>query len=547
LDNFYAKYSGVGGGGGVSSINAQTGALTLVGANGITVSNVGAAFTITGTTENAISQLTGDVTAGPAVGSQSVVATLTATTNSTLTTLSALSLPGSQVTGTVPAATTAGNITATSNSTLTTLSALSLPASQVTGLSSLYATTTLNNLGTTAISADLLPGSYGTVNLGNGSLPYNNIVGKTLYIYDSSSNLIGGLTEDVAPHNLLLEAIFPGNGSNLGSGIEINTANSSGNGSGSINLKTGDAPSNYNSGSFNFTAGSVSGSGVQGSFNVTASSIDINGVLMIDNANGEFSFVSISNNGHLANGPAAPILISTGSEITAMSGNTNITTGSVTSVFEFLETSFSGTLVPGDVYSVAGVNYTFISNVDSAFYFSSSAAGLPPVSGTLTKVSSAGGPATIPYSNSTQSIVTSGNTNITTGSSGPYANTGNVVIAPGTPGTGGVQGSVFIRAPTLNLTGTNVLQLASTVTPSGTDGAQTINKASGTVNFAPAATSLVVTNSLVTANSLVFATIRTNDATATIKNVVPAAGSFTINLSAAATAETSVGFFVINQ
>ena len=67
----------------------------------------------------------------------------TATSNSTLTTLSALSLPGSQVTGTVPSATTAvsattatsaGNITATSNSTLTTLSALSLPASQVTGL-----------------------------------------------------------------------------------------------------------------------------------------------------------------------------------------------------------------------------------------------------------------------------------------------------------------------------------------------------------------------------------------------------------------------------
>lgn len=86
----------------------------------------------------------------------------------------------------------------------------------------------------------------------------------------------------------------------------------------------------------------------------------------------------------------------------------------------------------------------------------------------------------------------------------------------------------------------------ATNTAPGTTGAQTINKSAGTVNFAAAATSLVVTNSLVTASSLVFCTIRTNDATAVIKNVVPAAGSFTINLNAAATAETSVGFIVHN-
>lgn len=87
----------------------------------------------------------------------------------------------------------------------------------------------------------------------------------------------------------------------------------------------------------------------------------------------------------------------------------------------------------------------------------------------------------------------------------------------------------------------------ATVTAGGTTGAQTINKVSGTVNFAAGASSLIVTNSLVTANSLVFCTVRTNDSTAVIKNVVPTSGSFTIRLSATATAETSVGFFVINQ
>jgi len=56
---------------------------------------------------------------------------ITATTNSTLTTLSALSLPGSQVIGNISGS--AANITATTNSTLTTLSALSLPYSQLTG------------------------------------------------------------------------------------------------------------------------------------------------------------------------------------------------------------------------------------------------------------------------------------------------------------------------------------------------------------------------------------------------------------------------------
>jgi hypothetical protein len=86
----------------------------------------------------------------------------------------------------------------------------------------------------------------------------------------------------------------------------------------------------------------------------------------------------------------------------------------------------------------------------------------------------------------------------------------------------------------------------ATNTAAGTTGPRTIDRPSGTVNFAIGASALVVTNSLCTVNSIVFATVRTNDATAYIKNVVPAGGSFTINLGANATAETSVGFFIIN-
>jgi hypothetical protein len=90
------------------------------------------------------------------------------------------------------------------------------------------------------------------------------------------------------------------------------------------------------------------------------------------------------------------------------------------------------------------------------------------------------------------------------------------------------------------------ITIDNTITPGGTTGARTINKASGTVNFAAGATTLVVTNSLVTTSSIVMAVVRTGDLTAYIKNVIPIAGSFTITLGVAATAETSVGFMVIN-
>jgi hypothetical protein len=86
-----------------------------------------------------------------------------------------------------------------------------------------------------------------------------------------------------------------------------------------------------------------------------------------------------------------------------------------------------------------------------------------------------------------------------------------------------------------------------TVTAAATTGAQTINKPAGTVNFAAAATSIVVTNSLVTTSSIVFTTMRTADTTCTfVKSVVPAAGSFTITVNAGCNAETSVGFLVTN-
>lgn len=88
--------------------------------------------------------------------------------------------------------------------------------------------------------------------------------------------------------------------------------------------------------------------------------------------------------------------------------------------------------------------------------------------------------------------------------------------------------------------------LGRTNTAGGTTGARTINTQLGSVNFAAGATSLVVTNSLVTANSIVHVTMATNDATAANIRAVPAAGSFTIHLLTATTAEMKVNFSVWN-
>ena len=78
-----------------------------------------------------------------------------------------------------------------------------------------------------------------------------------------------------------------------------------------------------------------------------------------------------------------------------------------------------------------------------------------------------------------------------------------------------------------------------------TTGDQTINQPNGRVLFITGGTSITVTNSLVTANSNVYCSVLAAD-TATIKNVIPGAGSFNILLTAGASAELPVGFMVVN-
>lgn len=99
-------------------------------------------------------------------------------------------------------------------------------------------------------------------------------------------------------------------------------------------------------------------------------------------------------------------------------------------------------------------------------------------------------------------------------------------------------------ATSVNLT-TPILKVNAIVTTAGTTGAQTINKSAGSVNFGVGATSLVVTNSTVTPDSIINCPVQTNDTTLKSVQCVASSGSFTMFANAAAAAETRVGFIVV--
>lgn len=98
----------------------------------------------------------------------------------------------------------------------------------------------------------------------------------------------------------------------------------------------------------------------------------------------------------------------------------------------------------------------------------------------------------------------------------------------------------------VNWTSVTAWSLNRAITPIGTTGNITINRLAGTVNVAPATMTVTVTNNTVDVNSIVFTVARTNDSTCAVKNIVPASGSFTVNMTTNCTAATSIGFLVTN-
>ncbi|HXB13346.1 MAG TPA: hypothetical protein VNZ45_15270, partial [Bacteroidia bacterium] len=213
MANGYAKYSAFGSGGsggsGVSSLNSLTGTLNLVAGTGITVTPSGSNITIAATGAGS-----GTVTSVSVVSANGLAGTVANPTTTPAITLSSTVVGIVKGNGTVLSAAVAGtdyvipsgsitgtasNITASSNSTLTTLSALSLPLSQTTGVATIAQGGTDNgSLPVTAGGVIYTDGTkFQNVGVGTsgqilqsnaGSPPtWVNISGSSAFVYYASS------------------------------------------------------------------------------------------------------------------------------------------------------------------------------------------------------------------------------------------------------------------------------------------------------------------------------------------------------------------------
>ena len=83
------------------------------------------------------------------------------------------------------------------------------------------------------------------------------------------------------------------------------------------------------------------------------------------------------------------------------------------------------------------------------------------------------------------------------------------------------------------------------VVAAGATGSATIHRRAGRVNMAAGASLLVVTNKLATVNSVILATVGSNDSTLKSVQAVSDAGYFILYGNAAATAETRISFVLL--
>lgn len=233
--------------------------------------------------------------------------------------------------------------------------------------------------------------------------------------------------------------------------------------------------------------------------------------------------------------------------------------GSIKGTTATFATSVSTGTVQMDATGFAGNNFRRLSNATMVFTGDPTSSNMYTMAGVSSQTATSG--TFITLNVNPNSAHASGNANqtlIATQGTQNSLSTGTLKLFDASPNIAGWGGNVvgFSYAPSANvITGneysfqstSGVFSLPSTVTTTGTTGNQTINKQCGTVNIAAAGTTVTVTNSLVTSNSIISVVPRTNDATAYVKNYVPGSGSFVINLGAAATSEVSIGFCIITK
>ena len=204
---------------------------------GVIASGPGAAAATVITNAN----LTGDVTS---VGNAS---TLVATTNGTLTTLSSLSLPATQLTGTLPAArmpALTGDVTSTVNTTTTSIAGTVVTGKLLTGYTSGAGTVSASDSilqgiqklnGNDALKLPLAGGTMsGVINMGSNKISglSNGTLTNDAVNYGQLSSLIGGLNYDtngpVAVPNMISDALTTPPGSPVNAASYLAASGASG-------------------------------------------------------------------------------------------------------------------------------------------------------------------------------------------------------------------------------------------------------------------------------------------------------------------------------
>jgi hypothetical protein len=143
------------------------------------------------------------------------------------------------------------------------------------------ASTTLNNLGTTSINANLLPDAAGTRNLGSVSLPWqqltsNNLVATNISLFNTIGGTSRGIIDATTPRTLASGDVseFTIWAPNLSStDIGIQAGDPASGVTGSVFVSTGNASVNNNSGSIRLYTGTVSGTGVRGTIDFRDASL----------------------------------------------------------------------------------------------------------------------------------------------------------------------------------------------------------------------------------------------------------------------------------
>lgn len=248
--SYSSRNSGGGGGGGVTTVNGLSGAVTLAPGSNIIITPSGNTLTIASTASGGITSINSDTTAAQLMvtattGSDFTISTSAGTTTFAIPSSSAsnrglLSSSDWSTFNAKQSALTIGNLTdvgtdgivitggsgsvigsgisiaqhvadASHNGYLSSVDWATFNAKQPAGS---YATISLNNLASTAVNADIIPGSAGTISLGSGALPwqfgfFNAVKGSTSSSFidltngQLRSNSGGALSVDYVNRNLV--------------------------------------------------------------------------------------------------------------------------------------------------------------------------------------------------------------------------------------------------------------------------------------------------------------------------------------------------------